>query len=58
MSAAMTPERQAHLEQVIATARCAGELDGIRNQLTHSGELVADEDAVMRRLRDGEGSRS
>ena len=39
MSAAMTPERRAHLEQVVATARCAGELDGIRGQLTHTGEI-------------------
>ena len=36
MSAAMTPERRAHLEQVIATARCAGEL----HAMDDAGEVL------------------
>lgn len=56
----MTPDRQAHLERVIATAKCRGELEGIRGQLALRDELVAPLVAAIARRKAelGKGARA
>lgn len=45
----MTPDRLEHLSRVIASAKCLGELDGMRVQLSRQGELTTD---IMAAIRD------
>lgn len=44
----MTPEREAHLLSVIASSKCVGELDGMRVQIKHQGELTTEILAAIR----------
>ena len=45
----MTQARLDHLRRQIATCKCLGELDGMRVQLSHQGELTTD---IMAAIRD------